>query len=150
MRFATKCKLLVIGLTGVEAFVAPSPPSLKTHLDHWSTQIYSSAEVLVELQSESAPTEIIAVQDEKEDQVGPVTAELINSRLEKQLAKMRLKDQTSKQLTKEVCYTVFFRSTVVSAFLFTVSSLYYILLFFANETKLGFGYHSRGCKYFGP
>ena len=46
------------------------------------------------------------VQANKEDYKGPVTAECINSQLEKQLAKLRLKDQTSKQLEKEVSLVV--------------------------------------------
>lgn len=69
-------------------------------------KIHSSVEVLVEGPIESA-LEIVAVEEEKEEYVGPLTAELINSRLEQQLEKMRLKDQTSKQLTKEVRFTIF-------------------------------------------
>lgn len=54
-----------------------------------------------------APSEEVAeVQASKEDYKGPVTAECINSQLEKQLAKLRLKDQTSKQLEKEVSLVV--------------------------------------------
>ena len=68
-----------------------------------TTQIQSSVEVVVETTTgESAQVEIVEVEADKEDYEGPVTAELINSRLEKQLAKLRLKDQTSKQLEKEV------------------------------------------------
>jgi len=76
------------------------PPSSSFHKQ--TTKIHSSVEVLVEAPAgESAPVEIVEVEADKEDYEGPITAELINSRLEKQLAKLRLKDQTSKQLEKE-------------------------------------------------
>ena len=52
----------------------------------------------------------------KEDYKGPITAEYINSRLEKQLAKMRLKDQKSKQLEKEVCFISLFFGHSISEF----------------------------------
>jgi len=95
MRFSTITILFAIAISGGAAFAPSSLSNTKT------TKIYSSVEVLVE--SESAPVEIVvaAEQKQKEDFVGPVTAELINSRLEEELEKMRLKDQTSKQLTKE-------------------------------------------------
>mmetsp|Transcript_48519 Transcript_48519/g.52411 ORF Transcript_48519/g.52411 Transcript_48519/m.52411 type:complete len:373 (-) Transcript_48519:436-1554(-) len=66
-----------------------------------TTKIHSSVEVLVEEGQIKSDLEIVAVEEEKEEYVGPLTAELINSRLEQQLEKMRLKDQQSKQLTKE-------------------------------------------------
>lgn len=96
MRFSTTTILFAIAISGGAAFAPSSLSNTKT------TKIYSSVEVLVE--SESAPVEIVVAdeQKQKEDFVGPVTAELINSRLEEELEKMRLKDQTSKQLTKEV------------------------------------------------
>ena len=96
MRFSTTTILFAIAISGGAAFAPSSLSKTKT------TKIYSSVEVLVE--SESAPVEIVVAdeQKQKEDFVGPVTAELINSRLEEELGKMRLKDQTSKQLTKEV------------------------------------------------
>jgi hypothetical protein len=96
MRYTTTTTLFAIAISSGAAFAPSSFSNTKT------TKIYSSVEVLVE--SESAPVEIIVAdeQKQKEDYVGPVTAELINSRLEEELEKMRLKDQTSKQLIKEV------------------------------------------------
>ncbi len=39
---------------------------------------------------------------ETKDEIVPLTAEEINTRLTQQMAKLRVKDQTSKQLSKEV------------------------------------------------
>jgi len=75
-------------------------PHHRVEITTRTMKIHSSVEVLVEGPIESA-LEIVAVEEETEEYVGPLTAELINSRLEQQLEKMRLKDQTSKQLTKE-------------------------------------------------
>ena len=55
-------------------------------------------EVLVE--QEIPQVEVVAVQEEAEEV--EITAETINQKTEQELEKMRLKDQTSKQLTKEV------------------------------------------------
>jgi len=97
MKFTTTATLFAIAVSGGAAFA----PSSSFHKQ--TTKIHSSVEVLVEAPAgESAPVEIVEVEADKEDYEGPITAELINSRLEKQLAKLRLKDQTSKQLEKEV------------------------------------------------
>ena len=64
-----------------------------------SSSLSVQSEVLVEAPSEG---------EEQEEEVqieqleGPLSGEEINARLERQLEKMRLKDQTSKQLLKEV------------------------------------------------
>lgn len=62
-------------------------------------------EVLLE-QQQPMGVQVVSVQEEaaeeEEQKVVEVTAEAINARLEKQMEKMRLKDQTSKQLTIEV------------------------------------------------
>ncbi|KAL3907970.1 MAG: hypothetical protein SGILL_008660 [Bacillariaceae sp.] len=80
-----------------------SSPSTATTAD---TALYSTMEeqeVLVEAASEQTQVQIVAVAEEEEqvEELKEVTAESINERLEQQLQKMRLKDQTSKQLTKE-------------------------------------------------
>lgn len=104
--------LFLTGILKGDAF-SPSSVTLSCrnhqHLggyDKPTTAIYSAVEVLVEGPSESTPVEIVAVEEEvteneKEDAAGPVSAELINSRLEKQRAKMRLKDEKSLELSKE-------------------------------------------------
>jgi len=97
MKFTATATLLAIAVSGGAAF---APSSLSFQKQASTTKIHSSVEVLVEAPAgESAPVEIVEVEVDTE---GPVTAELINSRLETQLAKLRLKDQTSKQLEKEV------------------------------------------------
>ena len=58
------------------------------------------SEVLVEAPSEGEEEEEDEVQMEQLE--GPLSGEEINARLERQLEKMRLKDQRSKQLSKEV------------------------------------------------
>lgn len=105
--------LFLTGILKGDAF-SPSSVTLSCrnhqHLggyDKPTTAIYSAVEVLVEGPSESTPVEIVAVEEEvteneKEDAAGPVSAELIISRLEKQRAKMRLKDEKSLELSKEV------------------------------------------------
>jgi hypothetical protein len=42
-------------------------------------------------------------EEEEEEVLLEITSEAVQSRMEKQLEKMRLKDQKSRQLTKEVC-----------------------------------------------
>lgn len=93
MKFSTSAILLSLAASRADAF-APSRSA------RMSTHVHGSVEVMVE--AESAPIEVVEVEGEKEDYKGPVTAEYINGQLEKQLAKLRLKDQTSKQLEKEV------------------------------------------------
>lgn len=71
-----------------------------------TTQIFSSIdEQLLISEPLEKVEELKTIEDEdeesKQDTEGPITAKIINSRLEKQLSKMRLKDQTSKQLAKE-------------------------------------------------
>ncbi|MGK3758518.1 MAG: hypothetical protein ACI8RD_010833 [Bacillariaceae sp.] len=119
MRYTTTTTLFAIAISGGAAFAPSSLSTTKT-----ATKIYSSVEVLVE--SESAPVEIVVAdeQEQKEDYVGPVTAELINSRLEEELEKMRLKDQTSKQLTKEVRIYYYIYNIFL---LFFISMLQYII-----------------------
>jgi len=97
MKFTTSATLFAIAISGGSAF-APSSSVRQTSI----TKIHSSVEVVVEVPAgESSQVEVPEVEADKEDYEGPVTAEYINSRLEKQLAKLRLKDQTSKQLEKE-------------------------------------------------
>ena len=98
MKFCISAILFVVAVSGAAAF-APSTSSVVR-----STKLHQgSVEVTVEAE---APQ--VEVQADKEDYKGPVTAEYINAQLEKQLAKLRLKDQTSKQLTKEVSFRILF------------------------------------------
>jgi hypothetical protein len=104
MKFSTSATLFAIAVSGGAAF-APSQPSFRrpATTSTTSTAIHSSVEVVVEAPSEESPqVEVVKVEADKEAYKGPITAEYINSRLEAQLAKLRLKDQTSKQLEKEV------------------------------------------------
>jgi hypothetical protein len=103
MKFSTTATLFAIAVSGGAAF-APSPSFRRqATTSSTSTIIHSSVEVIVEAPSEESPqVEVVKVEADKEDYKGPITAEYINSRLEAQLAKLRLKDQTSKQLEKEV------------------------------------------------
>ena len=102
MKFSTSATLFAIAISGGAAF-APSQPSFRRPATTSTTAIHSSVEVVVEAPSEETPqVEVVKVEADKEAYKGPITAEYINSRLEAQLAKLRLKDQTSKQLEKEV------------------------------------------------
>ena len=98
MKFSTSATLFAIAITGGAAFAPPSPSFGRTATA--STKVQETVQVSVE--AESPQIEIVEVEADKEDYEGPVTAEYINAQLEKQLAKLRLKDQTSKQLEKEV------------------------------------------------
>jgi hypothetical protein len=99
MKFSTSATLFALAVSGGAAF---APSSSVQRADTTKLQ-QSSAQILVEVPTEDFPqVEIVQVEADKEDYEGPITAEYINSQLEKQLAKMRLKDQTSKQLEKEV------------------------------------------------
>ncbi len=89
MKFSTSATLFAIAVSGATAFSSSTA-------GRRATRLQESVQVTVQ----SSPIEIVEVQEE--DNVGPVTAEYINAQLEKQLAKLRLKDQTSKQLEKEV------------------------------------------------
>jgi len=101
MKFSTSATLFAIAISGGAAF-APSQPSFRRPATTSTTAIHSSVEVVVEAPSEETPqVEVVKVEADKEAYKGPITAEYINSRLEAQLAKLRLKDQTSKQLEKE-------------------------------------------------
>ena len=101
MKFSTTAALFAIAVSGGAAF-APSPSFGRISTTQKTTKLQETVEVTVEAPSEEA----VEVQANKEDYKGPVTAEYINSQLEKQLAKLRLKDQTSKQLEKEVSFVV--------------------------------------------
>mmetsp|Transcript_3014 Transcript_3014/g.8205 ORF Transcript_3014/g.8205 Transcript_3014/m.8205 type:complete len:375 (-) Transcript_3014:1958-3082(-) len=105
MKFSTSAALFAIAVSGGAAF-APSNfvarHSTTTTTTTSTTKLRDSVEVLVEAASEESPqVEVVKVDGDKEDYEGPVTAEYINSRLEQQLAKLRLKDQTSKELEEE-------------------------------------------------
>lgn len=122
MKFSTSATLFAIAVSGGAAF-APSSSIGRISTTKKTTKLHETVEVTVEAPSE----EVAAVQANKEDYKGPVTAEYINSQLEKQLAKLRLKDQTSKQLEKEVslveifCIMIPYDTTTHSA-LFHLSS----------------------------
>jgi hypothetical protein len=102
----------IFGLKQTSRDYLVDSPSLQTSLQtpssHTVTSLYSTTEeqqVLVEEQlSAKTVVEIISVLPEEEEEASAVevTAPAINARLEQQLDNMRLKDQTSKQLTKEV------------------------------------------------
>lgn len=70
-----------------------------------SSALFVQSEVLVEVSSGNEEEEDGGAEEvEQFEQLeGPLSGEEINARLEQQLEKMRLKDQTSKQLSKEVC-----------------------------------------------
>jgi len=97
MKFSTSASLFAIAVSGGAAFAPSNSVSRHLTTTTTTTKLQSSVEVLVEEASEESPQ----VEVVKEEYKGPVTAEYINSQLEKQLAKLRLKDQTSKQLEKE-------------------------------------------------
>jgi hypothetical protein len=113
MRFTLAATLLVTAASTGAAFT----PSLGSTSARWPSQrvgnrcsttvvVQSTVEVLVEGLSEKVPIEIVMHQ-EQDELVGSLTEQLFNARLERQLEKLRLKDQTSKQLTKEVGSTYF-------------------------------------------
>jgi tRNA(Phe) wybutosine-synthesizing methylase Tyw3 len=104
MKFSLAAIILVSTASTVASFA--SRPLSSTHqrvnlsLSPPLTTLCSTMEdqeVLVE--QEALQVEIVSVEEEQQAEV---TAETLNQRLEQQLEKMRLKDQTSKQLTKEV------------------------------------------------
>ncbi len=97
MKFSISATFFAIAVSGGAAF-APSPYLGRISTTQKITKLQETVEVTVEAPS----IEVVVVQADKEDYKGPVTAEYINSQLEKQLAKLRIKDQTSKQLEKEV------------------------------------------------
>lgn len=100
MKFTTSATLFAIAVSGGSAF-APSH-DFRIQTATTTTKLRSSVEVVVEAPEEESPqVEVAKLEANKEKYAGPITAEYINSRLEKQLAKLRLKDQTSKQLEKE-------------------------------------------------
>ena len=102
MKFSTSATLFAIAVSGGAAF-APSNFASRQSTTTTTTKLHETVEVLVEAPSEESPqVEVVKIDADKEDYEGPVTAEYINSRLEEQLAKLRLNDQTSKQLEKEV------------------------------------------------
>ena len=113
MRFTTSAVFFAAAVSVGTAFTFAPSPLTKTLTK--TTQLCSSVEVLVENPSEESEQEETVVAN-KEDYKGPITAEYINSRLEKQLAKMRLKDQKSKQLEKEVCFISLFFCHSISEF----------------------------------
>jgi hypothetical protein len=80
--------------------------SLQTSSSQTLKSLYSTLEeqeVLLEQQLfTSVGVEIVSVPEEEEAVALQVTAPAINARLDQQLDNMKLKDQSSKQLTKEV------------------------------------------------
>ncbi|KAG7349202.1 pseudouridine synthase [Nitzschia inconspicua] len=114
MRFALATVVLASAVSEGSSFASRSQVTTKTFgrhsLQHTAGPsighkgIYSTMEeqeLLVEAGSPMVGVEIVSVQEDEDEELVEVSAQAINARLERQLEKMRLKDQTSKQLSKE-------------------------------------------------
>lgn len=123
MRLSLAAALLVTVTSTGEAFTLASRSSsgrcqTQRVEEPSTTTLKSTAEILVEDLSENVvPVEIVTPQEDELE--GSLTDQLFNARLERQLEKLRLKDQTSKQLTKEVGCDIF--CTYLHVYMSTVS-----------------------------
>jgi hypothetical protein len=113
MRFYLATSLLVTYLVVGDSFTA-SQCRWRTQTALFSTTNPEQATETMQATQEgiaSADIEIdiadIFPMADTKDKVVPLTADEINTRLNRQLAKLRAKDQTSKQLKTEVCSLIF-------------------------------------------
>lgn len=111
MRFEVAASLFFSSIVVVESFTASNFQwSITKTTALWSTTNPDHAVEIQQATQQGIKTADIDIDiadifpmTETKDEVVPLTADEINSRLNQQMAKLRAKDQTSQQLSKEVC-----------------------------------------------
>jgi hypothetical protein len=103
MRFSLAVTLIAASVSAGSAFAPASKWGVAQKTVLYST-VEASTPVSVQVAVDVvAPVEIEADVREISNEIVPLTADEINARLNAQLEKLSAKDQTSKQLSKEVC-----------------------------------------------
>jgi Fe2+ transport system protein B len=100
--------------TGHHGVIPSSSSSSSLSKKKNSIALYSAVEeeLLIDAPQQQQQQQIEIVtsvedkEEEEEEELLEITSEAVQSRVEKQLEKMRLKDQKSRQLTKEVCLII--------------------------------------------